>query len=127
MVVGRTTETKTLTVTTTNASAAITAAAGSFSQDDVGRTITGTGIPAAATILSVQSGTAATLSANATAGGSPVATLGTELGASAGYSGWSPETAAEAGTYTVAANNAGTPTPDRQSNTTTGISQRSRT
>lgn len=63
-------------VGTTNASAAITHAAGGFSTADAGKTITGTGIPGGATILSVQSATAATLSANATATGTVTATIG---------------------------------------------------
>ena len=57
---------------TTNGSATITSATAAFSQDDVGKPISGTGIPAATTILSVQSATSATLSANATATGTGV-------------------------------------------------------
>lgn len=52
---------------TTSASPIITSATAAFVQADVGKTITGTGIPAATTILSVQNATTATLSANATA------------------------------------------------------------
>lgn len=57
---------------TTNASAAITSATASWTTADVGRPISGTGITAGTTILSVQSTTAATLSANATASGTGV-------------------------------------------------------
>jgi len=63
-------------VGTTSGAATITAPAGSFSATDVGRGITGTGIPASTTILSVQSGTAATMSANATATGTITASMG---------------------------------------------------
>lgn len=125
MAVGRTTEPRTVTVTT-NSTTALTAAAGTFHEEDAGRTITGTGIPAGATIASVTSATAATLSAAATASGSPSVTLGRALPQSYGFAGWSPETDAESETYTVAANNAGTATPDRITNTTTRVEQRSR-
>lgn len=116
MVAGRTAEPRTATVTTTNASANLTAAAGTFNEEDAGRSISGTGIPAAATLATVTSDTAATLSANATASGSITATIGgtgTAGGQTYGFTGWSPETDAESETYTVAANNAGTATPDR--------------
>lgn len=127
MVAGRHTEARTITITKTLASAAITGAAGTFNEEDAGRSITGTGIPAGATLASVTSDTAATLSANATAAGSGAATLAA-VGLSNGYGfiGWSPETDAESETYTVAANIAGTPTPDRITNTTTAVTQRSR-
>lgn len=126
MAPGRTTEARAITVTKTSGAATVTAAAGTFNEEDAGRAISGTGIPAAATVLSVQSDTAATLSANATATGSGAATLAAAAGALYGFTGWSPETDAESETYTVAANNAGTATPDRITNTTTAVSQRSR-
>jgi hypothetical protein len=126
MAVGRTNESRTVTVTTTNASTAITAAPGTFHEEDAGRTITGTGIPAGATLATVTSDTAATLSAAATAAGSPSVTLGRAQGQAYGFAGWSPETDAESETYSVAANNAGTATPDRITNTTTRVEQRSR-
>lgn len=70
---------------TTNSSPTITSATAVWTQDDVGSPITGTGIPASTTILSVQSSTAATLSANATATGSSVTfSIGVPL-ASASY------------------------------------------
>lgn len=116
---GRSTESRTASVTTTSGSAAITASAGTFSQEDVGRTITGTGIPAGATVSAVTSGTAATLSANATASGTVTATLGNAVPANAGYAGWSPETATEAADYTEAAEDAGTAAPDRPGNSYT--------
>lgn len=52
---------------TTNTSTAVTSATAAFTQYDVGATITGTGIPAGTLIASVQSATAATLTAAATA------------------------------------------------------------
>ncbi len=67
---------RTATIGTTNASTAITGAAGTFSADDVGAPITGTGIPAGTVIATVTPDTAATLSANATATGTPTATIG---------------------------------------------------
>lgn len=70
---------------TTISSAAITSATAAWSQDDVGKPISGTGIPASTTILSVQSATNATLSANATASGTGITfTIGIAL-ASASY------------------------------------------
>lgn len=51
---------------TTNNSALISSATAAFTQDDVGKAISGTNIPGSTTILSVQSATQATLSANAT-------------------------------------------------------------
>lgn len=65
---------------TTNASAAITSATAVFDESDVGKPITGTNIPANATILSVTSATAATLSANATGSGTGITfTIGLAL------------------------------------------------
>lgn len=124
MVAGRHTEPRAVTVGKTSGSTALTGAAGTFSKSDAGRSITGTGIPAGATLSAVASDTAATLSANATASGSGAATIGGALATAAGgygFIGWSPETDAEAGSYTVAANNAGTATPDRISNTFTAV------
>lgn len=126
MAAGRTNEARTVTVTTTNASANITASAGTFQEEDAGRSITGTGIPAGATVQTVTSDTAATLSAAATASGSPSVTLGVAQPTAYGFSGWSPETDAESETYTVAAVNAGTATPDRLMNTYTRVEQRAR-
>ena len=126
MVAGRTNEQRTATVSTTLGSAAITGAANTFNEEDAGRGISGTGIPAGATLASVTSDTAATLSANATATGSTSVTLAVAPGINYGFHGWSPETDAESETYTVAANNAGTATPDRITNTFTAVSQRSR-
>ena len=70
---------------TTSGSAAISSSTAAFSSDDVGKPISGTGIPAGATIASVTSSTAATLSANASASGTGVTfTFGVAL-ASASY------------------------------------------
>lgn len=60
---------RTVTVTTTSGSTGITAAAGTFAPSDVSAAISGTGIPAGATLSAVASDVAATLSANATASG----------------------------------------------------------
>ncbi len=123
---GRTNEARSVTVTTTLSSTAVTAPAGTFHEEDAGRTITGAGIPAGATLSAVTSDAAATLSAAATAAGTVTATLGRASAAAYGFAGWSPETDAESETYSVAANNAGTATPDRITNTTTAVRQRSR-
>lgn len=125
MVVGRTNQSRTQVIGTTNTSAAITGAAGTFNEEDAGRAITGTGIPAAATILSVTSDVAATLSANATATGSPTATFVAATGDSYGFTGWSPETDAESETYSIAGG-ASASAPDRLANAYTGVTQRSR-
>ena len=126
MAVGRTNEGRTATIGTTNASVNITGSAGTFHEEDAGRTITGTGIQAGSTIATVVSDTAATLSLQAQATGSPVATLGRALPTAYGFGGWSPETDAESETYTVAAVIAGAATPDRLTNTYTPIVQRGR-
>jgi len=127
MVAGRSPEGRALAgVGTTNLAAGLTAPANTFNEEDAGRPITGAGIPAAATILSVTSGAAATLSANATATATITATISGDAGALYGFIGWSPETDAESESYTMAANNAGTVPPDRISNTFTPITQRSR-
>lgn len=112
-------------VATTNASAAITAPAGSFQAGDAGRTITGTGIPGGTTILSVQSATAATLSANATATGSITATLGAATATGYSFIGWEPESDAEAASYSIAGG-AGASAPDRITSPTQAVVQRSR-
>jgi hypothetical protein len=128
VVTGRTPEARTVpSVGTTNASAAITGPSGSFNApEDVGRTITGTGIPANTTITAVASSTAATMSANATATGTITATLGAGNSASYGFFGWSPETDLEADTYSVTAKNGGATSPDQMANTTTPITHRQR-
>ena len=66
--------TRTQSVTTSTGSANLTA--GSFTSADVGATITGTGIPAATTILS-QNGSTAVMSKTATAAGTVTATIAT--------------------------------------------------
>lgn len=71
------TTSRTASVTTTNASTAITSTDAAFTADDVGESITGTGIPGGATISAVTSATEATLSAAATATGTVTATIGT--------------------------------------------------
>lgn len=128
MAIGRTSQPRTVaSVGTTSSSAALTAPAGSFSTADVGRPISGTGIPDGATLSAVASSTAATLSANATASGTVTATIGGDAADSYGFSGWSPETEAEAGAYTGAT--AGENEPSRITDDTTawGSKRRART
>jgi hypothetical protein len=112
-------------VVTTDTVATVTAPAASFQEEDAGRLITGTGIPAAATVLSVESDTAATLSAAATASGTVTATLGAGDAAAYGFIGWSPETDAESETYTIAGG-ASAASPDRITAPNVGVVQRSR-
>lgn len=57
---------------TTSASAVVTSATAAFTDGDVGKGISGTGIPGGTTILSRQSATQVTMSANATATGTAV-------------------------------------------------------
>lgn len=125
MVVGRSTEGRTAVVTTTNLSANLTAAVGTFAEEDAGRTVSGTGIPAGATLQSVTSDTAAVLSAAATASGSPTVTLGQAVSGAYGFVGWSPESDAESETYSIAGG-AGASAPDRITSPTQGVTQRSR-
>lgn len=130
MAKGRTPQARSIaSVATTSGSANLTAPAGSFSKNDVGRKITGTGIPAGATLSAVASDTAATLSANATASGTITAQVLGDVAGAYGFAGWSPETDAEADTYSVAAVNAGKVSPDRITDTVTyaGAKRRTRT
>ncbi|WP_189170358.1 IPT/TIG domain-containing protein [Pilimelia anulata] len=62
-------------VTTVNGNTAITSAGSQFTAADVGRLITGTGIPAGTTIAAYTSATAVTLSQAATAGGTVTLTV----------------------------------------------------
>jgi len=123
---GRTSKPRTATVGRTSGSTALTGAAGTFQRGDVGKAISGAGFAAGTTIAAVASATAATASANATATSTSAATIGTagaHSGAAAteqfnaaqrnGFFGYSPESDAEADSYSVAAVNAGTVTPDR--------------
>ena len=109
MVAGRGTDPRTISLTSTNASTAVTAPAGTFSSADVGRTVTATGINAGITIASVQSATAATLSANASASSTRSAVLGVGGESVYGYRGWSPESQAEADSQIQTANGTGDP------------------
>lgn len=71
--------------TTTNTSTTVTSAANAaFTQGDVGKPISGTGIPAGAYITAVASATSCTISAAATASATVTITIGTAL-ASASY------------------------------------------
>lgn len=83
------------------------------------------------TIASVTSGTAATLSANATTAGTITATIGTAGIApsdaqASGFIGWSPETDNVAATYSVAAVNALALPPSRLPDALTPVEQRGR-
>lgn len=62
-------------VGTTNASAVLTSATAVFQPEDAGKSISGTGIPGGTTILSYQSTTQVTMSANATATGTVTITV----------------------------------------------------
>lgn len=117
---GRTFEARSATVSRTSASTAVTGAAGTFQAGDVGRTISGTGIPAGATLTAVASATTATLSAAATTTTNGAVTLGQGSEQTYGFFGWSPATDAEAASYTVSAVNAGTVPADRISGPTQG-------
>ena len=108
---------------TTSGSATVTAPAGTFSSDDVGVSVSATGVPAGATIASVQSDTGATLSANATATGTVTATLGAEKASVAGFTGWVPETAAQLGDWTVASANSGVNPPEHLGDSNTRVTQ----
>lgn len=68
---------RTASVTTTSASTTVTAVSGTFSSDDVGEAITGTGIPASTTISSFTSSSSVVISNAATASGTVTATIGT--------------------------------------------------
>lgn len=110
---GRTPDTRTVaSVVTTSGSAAITFPTAKIYPDDVGRPISGSGIPAGATLQARGSATAGTLSANATASATITATLGSTRGStneSFGFYGWSPETEAEAALYPLPTAGAGAP------------------
>jgi hypothetical protein len=112
---GRSTDPRTIAgVGTTSTNATLTGTAGSFDQTDVGRTVTGTGIPAGRTITAVNAaGSNATMSGNASATGTTTVTVGAGLPGTLGFLGWSPETGAEAGVLTVAQRNAGAPDHNR--------------
>lgn len=125
-VTGRSTEGRTVAnVGTTLNSAAITGPAGAFHEEDTGRAISGTGIPAGTTISTVTSDTAATMSANATATGTITATLGAGSAANYGFQGWSPESDAESETYSIAGG-ASASSPDRITSPTQAREFRSR-
>ncbi|GEL19355.1 hypothetical protein [Pseudonocardia asaccharolytica] len=112
-------------VVTTADTDTVTAPAGSFQAGDVGRAVTGAGIPDGTTVASVQSATAATLSTTATASGTVTVMLGAGAPAVYGFRGWAPESAAEAGTYSIAGG-AGASAPDRITDPTTPITRRTR-
>lgn len=78
---------------TTESDATITSDTAAFTSDDIGKPISGTGIPSGATIASVNSATSAELSAAATATGDPVTfTIGVPLATATFSSGLVPVT-----------------------------------
>lgn len=122
---GHGTEGRTIaSVGTTNTSTALTGPANSFNSGDVGAAVSGTGVPAGATIASVTSGTAAVLSAAATATGTITLTVGPQSASSAGFTGWHADTAAQESAETVAAENAGTTDPNRLTDINTRASEK---
>lgn len=125
---GRTTDPRVVTgVGTTSGSTALTISSNSILPSDIGRVITGTGIPAGATIVARPTSTTATLSANATATGTVSTTLAGIPSASLGlgFSGWSPETDAEAAVYSIAGG-AGATAPSVLTDSVTRVAQRNR-
>lgn len=124
---GRSTEPRSVASVVTNSTTAITFPSGAIDTDDVGRPITGAGIPAGTTLAARPSATTGTLSASATASATITAALGTNGSTAAGYgfSGWSPETFAEAVTYPVAAG-AGASSPSVLTDAVTRVPQRNR-
>lgn len=122
---GRTSEGRAVpSVGTTSGSTAITFSANAMQTSDVGRPISGTGIPAGATLAARPTTTTGTLSANATATGTVTATLGSSS-TGLGFTGWSPETDAEAAVYPIAAG-AGATAPSILSDSSTRVAQRNR-
>lgn len=76
---------------TTNTDATVTSTTAAFTADDIGKPISGTGIPSGATIASINSATSIELSAAATADGDPVTlTIGVALAAASYTSGIKP-------------------------------------
>lgn len=124
---GRSTEPRSVASVVTNSTTAITFPSGAILTSDVGRPITGTGIPAGTTLAARPSATTGTLSAAATASATITAALGTTGTTAAGYgfSGWSPETDAEAAVYPVAAG-AGATAPSVLADAVTRVAQRNR-
>lgn len=124
---GRSTEPRTVASVVTNSTTAITFPSGTITTSDVGRPISGTGIPAGATLAARPTATTGTLSASATASGTITATLGTSNTTSSGYgfTGWSPETDAESLVYPIAAG-AGASAPSVLSDAITRVNQRNR-
>lgn len=122
---GRTSEGRAVaSVGTTSGSTALTFSANAMQTSDVGRPISGTGIPAGATLAARPTTTTGTLSANATATGTVTATLGIGT-AGLGFTGWSPETDAEAAVYPIAAG-AGASAPSVLTDSITRVNQRNR-
>lgn len=84
---------RTVTDGATNTNTTVTSATAVFSADDIGKPISGTGIPAATTISAVASATSVTISAAATATATGVTlTIGTALGSPSYTSGNRPFT-----------------------------------
>lgn len=122
---GRTTAARSQTgVGTTSGGAGLTGPSGTFVVGgDVGAPITGTGIPAGATLLSVTSSTVATLSANATATGTVTVVVGPELPGAAGFVGFLPETGLQQNGWTFASLAAGGVPADVLTDSVTRVTQ----
>lgn len=123
---GRSTEPRTVASVVTNSTTAITFPSGAMLTSDVGRPITGSGIPAGTTLAARPSATTGTLSAAATASATITATLGANRSTPNGYGfyGWSPETDAEAALYPLPTAGAGA--PSILSDSVTRVTQRNR-
>lgn len=124
---GRTTDSRTVASVVTNTTTAITFPSGTITTQDIGRAITGTGIPAGTTISAVASATAGTLSAAATTSTTQTMTLGGLPGSLTGlaFTGYSVETAAESAVYSIAAG-AGASAPSILADNVTRVAQRNR-
>lgn len=112
MSTGRSTDGRQVTLTTTQGSTTATAPAATFSADDLGRQVLAYLLlpKTLTTVVAVVSDTTITLSQAASSTGTMNnAALGVEPGTNCGFTGWIPETVAEADQYTVAGVLSGTP------------------
>ena len=124
---GRTSDGRTVASVVTNSTTAITFGSNAMLVSDIGRTVTGTGIPVGTTLAARPTATTGTLSAAATTSTTQTVTLGGPPGGAlgAGFTGWSPETEAEAATYPIAAG-AGASAPSVLADAVTRVTQRNR-
>ena len=122
---GRSTDARNVTgVDTTSASAAITFASNAMTAVDIGRTVTGTGIPVGSTLIARPTATTGTLSANATATAFDVLTNNADRkGGHVLHGTVLPD--AEAATYSIAGG-AGASAPSALADAVTRVAQRNR-